>query len=165
MLLVALDICSFSENIKLKDMQYHRGNLFQAVKAVPGAHELVSECKIEMQFIGDELRFAFPSDIGDPAKTARDFVKSVFLNLEPVTMIRGVVLQCDLIWREFFECRFFDGPAAVMCSEWLDYAEDNEVLINKAFKISLETEMLPSNFEKCKCGLETGFVLPVNRPL
>lgn len=162
-ILVALDVCGFSKNTELEEMHYHRDSLFDAVNNAPEVQELVSSGVVEAQFIGDELRFAFLTNIEKCPRKVRDFVHHVFIKLnetETNTKLKGVVLQCDLVLRDFMGCRFFDGTAAVQCSDWLGCAGADEVLINKAFKTALYAERIPSDFTELECCKETVFVFP-----
>jgi hypothetical protein len=120
---------------------------------------------VKVQFVGDELRFAFRSDIPQYARKVRDFVDAVFrslMRLETGTHLKGVVLLCSITWQDFLGCRFFDGPPVIRCTDWLGYVPRDRVALNKEFKEALAAEMIPTEtLEEHKCGSETGFLLPL----
>lgn len=161
--LVALDICGFSKDPELEQLLHQRTNLFQAVQEAPRAQELIGGRIVKLQFVGDELRFAFRADIPECARKVQDFVKGIFSKLaevEPRTTLKGVVLHSDLRWNEFMGCEFFDGPAAVSCSDWLGCAHEGEIVINSGFRDALEAEGVPTaSLEKRECNGDDGFLL------
>ena len=61
--LVALDICGFSRVSEPDQLLAHREALFHCVREAPIIPELVEAGAAKIQFIGDELRFAFGAGI------------------------------------------------------------------------------------------------------
>ena len=161
--LLALDICGFSTDPDLGRLLAHREALFQAVREAPYVPDLIQNGSVKVQFVGDELRFAFRGDIERCALKVREFVESAFENLarsKSETRLKGVVLGCDLKWRVFRGCHFFDGRAAFSCSDWLGCALENQVVINAEFKKALDELAIPvSSLEKVPCNNETGYLL------
>ena len=118
---------------------------------------------VKVQFVGDELRFAFRGNIEQRARKVRDFVDSIFENLRcsgDTTRLKGVVLCGEVIWRRFHDCDFFDGTCAVSCSDWLSSVRENQVVINDAFKKELTRDgIATSSFASIASVGDTGYLL------
>jgi hypothetical protein len=161
--LLALDVCGFSEDTQPDQLLAHREALFHAVREAPIIPELVEHGLVKVQFVGDELRFAFLGSIQQRARKVREFVDAIFENLRRsgnTTRLKGVVLSGELIWRIFHECDFFDGTCAVSCSDWLSCVSENQVVVNEAFRRELNTDGVPtSSFRPVPFVGDTGFLL------
>ncbi len=118
---------------------------------------------MKVQFVGDELRLAFPINIRDCIDKVKRFVDGVFTNLEKSpndARLKGVILLSDFEWQTYLGCIFFDGTDPVKSADWLNYAEDGEIVINENFKEALKQSGFPAlSLTQRQCGNETGFLL------
>jgi hypothetical protein len=144
--LLALDVCGFSGDPALDQLLRHRLALFDAVKKTPtSVPNLIEDGAVKVQFLGDELRFAFHASIDAYPRVVRDFVDNIFISLEKSpsgTRLRGVVREGKLTLDEFHECPFFKGPIAADCATWLRGAGENEVLIDREFLNALASNSM-----------------------
>jgi hypothetical protein len=141
--LLALDVCGFSEDTQPDQLLAHRGALFHAVDEAPIVLGLVRDRLVKVQFVGDELRFAFHGTIPQRARKVHNFVDAIFENLRlsgDKTRVKGVVLSGVVTWRVFYDCDFFDGTCAVSCSDWLSCVRENQVIVNEAFRNELNSD-------------------------
>jgi hypothetical protein len=164
--LLALDICGFSVDPQPDQLLAHRRALFDAVDDAPILPALVENGLVKVQFVGDELRFAYLGNIQHGASKVREVVDAIFEDLKrqgDTTRLKGVVLSGELTWRKFLECcDYFDGTCAVSCSDWLSCVTENQVIVNEAFRNELNSDgVATSSFPSVQLKEigETGFLL------
>lgn len=155
--LLALDVCGFSRDPELNKLLQHRVAFFHAVERSPTeVPRLMRDGAIKVQFLGDELRFAFHTGIIDYSRVVREFIENIFLILadsSPDTRLRGLVLEGKLAWDEYRRCIFFQGAIANDCAVRLSGARENEVLIDTKFRdalvsISMEADLKRKRWRK-----------------
>jgi hypothetical protein len=150
--LVALDVCGFSRDPRLDKLLDHRLKFFTAVNRAPNrVLQLVKNGRIKVQFLGDELRFAFGTGIPECARMARDFIDVIFDDLaksSPGTRLRGLVREGNLSWDEYRRCIFFVGTPANECALQLSGAEENQVLCDERFREALGSEAMQSDLRE-----------------
>lgn len=157
---MALDICGFSKDPKLQTLLRHRNNLFFAVNEAPHVGELVEAKQVKIQFVGDELRFGFLASIDECGEKIVEFVEETLKALSKTeTRIKGAMLAGELKWRRYRGCDFFDGPLAVMCSDWLSSVNETQVIANEEFLDYATGERIPLDVEKVETYSASGYIL------
>jgi hypothetical protein len=150
--LLAMDICGFSRDPALNKLLQHRLAFFGAVQKSPTkVPRLMRAGTVKVQFLGDELRFAFHAGILDYCLVVREFIDNIFLVLadsSPRTKLRGLVLDGKLAWDEYHRCTFFQGTIANDCAVRLSGAEENEVLIDAKFLQALKSISAQTDLQK-----------------
>jgi hypothetical protein len=150
--LVALDVCGFSRDPRLDTLLDHRLKFFTAVNKSPNrVRRLLKNGQIKVQFLGDELRFAFGTGIPECVRMVREFIDTIFADLaisSPGTRLRGLVREGNLSWDEYRRCIFFVGDPASECALQLGGAEENEVLCDEKFQDALRSEAMQSDLHE-----------------
>lgn len=149
---MALDVCGFSRDPRLDTLLDHRLKFFTAVNKSPDpVLRLLRNGQIKVQFLGDELRFAFGTRDPKCVRMVREFIDTIFADLvisSPGTRLRGLVREGNLSWDEYRRCIFFVGGPASECALQLGGAEENEVLCDEKFKDALGDEAMQSDLHE-----------------
>lgn len=165
--LLALDISGFSNDLDPDQLLNHRLTFFHAVELTPLFPEAKTKGAVAVHFLGDELRLAFPVEVG--AREVRNFVDDIFHGLERInqgeperqrTRIKGVVLEGQITWRTWWDCSFLDGELPFKAQAWMSCLGPGEVAADSRFKLSLQTAGIPVDFAEKGFAGETGYLLP-----
>ena len=123
-LLVAMDVVGFSRNLKNQNaLKRERSNLFRAVEEATLFGRAKNERALFSEFLGDELRLAFPTQVANQ-RTAIRFLQDVNkwladLPSTELTRVRSFMLRGSVRAREFHGCRYLSGKLALNMKSYM----------------------------------------------
>jgi hypothetical protein len=166
--LVALDISGFSRHkTQPNQLLEQRERFFRAVEHTALFDQTRRAKTVVVHFLGDELRLAFKSAVG--AGEVHGFVHEVMDGLDKEneqvkaawqTLVKGVVLTGEVIWKEWRKCSFLDGALPFKAQQWMETLKAGDIVVDQDFKTALDADSVPTHhFSARDVDSESGYLL------